>query len=65
MRWPATISERTRQAVDDEVRRIADECHQRALETLRSHREQLDSLARTLLAHETLDEVDAYAAAAL
>ncbi len=57
------ISERTRQAVDDEVRRIADECHQRALETLRSHREQLDSLARTLLAHETLDEVDAYAAA--
>ena len=30
------ISERTRQAIDDEVRRIAEDCHQRALEMLRS-----------------------------
>ena len=58
-------SEHTRQAVDDEVRRIADDCHQRALEMLRTHREQLDSLAQTLLEHETLDEVDAYAAAGI
>jgi cell division protease FtsH len=59
------VSEHTRQAVDDEVRRIADECHARALETLRAHRQQLDSLAHTLLERETLDEVDAYAAAGI
>jgi len=59
------VSERTRQAVDDEVRRIAEECHTRALEMLRAHRGQLDSLAHSLLEHETLDEVDAYAAAGI
>jgi cell division protease FtsH len=59
------VSERTRQAIDDEVRRIAEECHARALETLRDHRPQLDSLAHALLEHETLDEYDAYAAAGI
>jgi cell division protease FtsH len=59
------VSEHTRQAVDDEVRRLADECHAQALETLRTHRQQLDSLAQTLLERETLDEVDAYAAAGI
>jgi cell division protease FtsH len=59
------VSERTRQAIDDEVRRLAEECHARALETLRDHRPQLDSLAHALLEHETLDEYDAYAAAGI
>ena len=59
------VSEHTRQTVDDEVRRIADDCHQRALDMLGAHREQLDSLAHMLLEHETLDEVDAYAAAGI
>jgi cell division protease FtsH len=58
-------SERTRQLVDTEVRRIADECHQHALATLGQHREQLDALAHALLEHETLDEPDAYAAAGI
>ena len=58
-------SEQTRQILDAEVRRIADECHQRALNRLREHREQLDSLAESLLEHETLDEADAYAAAGI
>jgi cell division protease FtsH len=61
----ANTSELTRQILDTEVRKIADECHQRALETLRAHREQLDSLAQALLEHETLDEADAYAAAGI
>ena len=59
------ISEHTREAVDDEVRRLAGECHTRALEMLRTHRSQLETLAHTLLEHETLDEVDAYAAAGI
>ena len=58
-------SERTRQILDDEVPRLTDECHSRALGTLREHRGQLESLARTLLERETLDEPDAYAAASI
>ncbi len=58
-------SERTRQLIDAEVRRIADECHARALNALREHRRQLDALAHELLDRETLDEPDAYAAAGI
>jgi cell division protease FtsH len=56
-------SEATRELVDQEVRRIIDECYRAALEQLREHRDQLESLARALLEHETLDEEDAYKAA--
>jgi cell division protease FtsH len=67
MFFPGTgpSSERTRELVDDEVRHIVDECYERAISTLRSHRPQLDTLAHALLEHETLDEVDAYAAAGI
>ena len=61
----ANTSERTRQILDAEVRKIADECHTRALEMLGTHRPQLDSLAQALLECETLDEPDAYAAAGI
>jgi cell division protease FtsH len=56
-------SEATRELVDREVRRIVEDCYSRAVEQLREHRERLDSLARELLARETLDEDDAYRAA--
>jgi cell division protease FtsH len=56
-------SEATREIVDQEVRRIVEQCYERALSQLREHRSQLDSLAKELLARETLDEADAYAAA--
>jgi cell division protease FtsH len=56
-------SESTRELVDAEVRRIVDECYQRALDRLRENRGRLDSLAKALLENETLDERDAYAAA--
>jgi cell division protease FtsH len=59
------ISEQTRQLLDSEVRRITAECHKHALEILTEHRNQLDGLAHMLLEHETLDEVDAYAAAGI
>src|SRR5579875_622435 len=58
-------SERTRELVDEEVRKIVDECYERALARLREHRDQLDALAKALLEHETLDEADAYAAAGI
>src|SRR5438132_1383956 len=56
-------SESTRELVDAEVRRIVDECYARALGLLRENRERLASLAKALLANETLDEREAYAAA--
>jgi cell division protease FtsH len=56
-------AESTRELVDAEVRRIVDECYQRAVTTLRENRHRLDSLSAALLEHETLDEADAYAAA--
>jgi cell division protease FtsH len=60
---PGAPSERTRQLVDEEVRRIIDECYEEALEILRRERPRLDGLAAALLERETLDELDAYAAA--
>ena len=57
--------ERTRELVDSEVRRIVDECYDRALDELREHREQLDALAAALLERETLDEADAYRVAGI
>jgi len=60
---PNAPSESTRELVDTEVRRIVDECYERALDRLRENRDRLDSLAKALLENETLDERDAYAAA--
>jgi cell division protease FtsH len=58
-------SESLRLLIDDEVRRIADECYLEAVGVLRSHRKSLDSLALALLQHETLDEIAAYEAAGI
>jgi cell division protease FtsH len=57
------VAESTRQLIDVEARRIVEECYEHALGRLGEHRAQLESLARALLDRETLDEVDAYAAA--
>jgi cell division protease FtsH len=57
------VAPATRELVDREARRIVDECHDEAVATLVAHREQLDRLAHALLATETLDEDEAYAAA--
>ena len=52
-----------RQLIDEEVRRIVDECYSAVLDLLRENRPRLDALAEALLAHETLDQDAAYAAA--
>jgi cell division protease FtsH len=58
-------SEETQRMVDEEVRRIVETAHQEATQELSSHRSNLDALVAELLAHETLDQQDAYAAAGL
>jgi cell division protease FtsH len=59
----AEVSPDTQKLVDDEVRRIVDDLHEEVVTLLRENRGKLDSLAKALLEHETLDEEDAYAAA--
>ena len=53
----------TQRLVDEEVRRIVEAAHAQVVALLRQHRDKLDSLAKALLERETLDELDAYAAA--
>lgn len=50
----------TLDVIDDEMRRVVDECYDEACRKLRDHRGQLDSLAAALLENETLEETDAY-----
>ena len=59
----AEVSPATQQRIDDEVRRIVEEAHHEVVSLLKENRSKLDSLAKALLEHETLDEEDAYAAA--
>lgn len=58
-------SETTQRLIDEEVRRIVETAQSEVSDLLRSHRANLDSLVAGLLAHETLNEADAYAAAGL
>jgi len=57
------FSQRTRELMDDEVRRIVDEAHREVVALLRGESDRLDALAEALLARETLDELEAYAVA--
>jgi cell division protease FtsH len=58
-------SEYTHRVVDAEVRRIVETAYDDVSALLRDHRDQLEALAQSLIEHETLDEVDAYAAAGI
>ncbi len=64
--WPADPSgpsDETRKLVDDEVRRILDDCSGTASQVLADNRDKLDALAQALLQRETLEEEEAYAIA--
>ncbi len=61
----AGISDAMLAAVDEEVRRIVDECYAEARRLLRGNRNRLDAIVNQLLIHETLDEPDVYAAAGI
>ncbi len=55
----------TQRLVDEEVHNLVEDAHKDATELLRTHRDQLESLAQALLKAETLDMIDAYKAAGL
>jgi len=59
------VSEATKELIDAEVRRIVDEELDNVRQLLLDNREHLESLVEALLENETLDEVDAYAAAGI
>jgi cell division protease FtsH len=58
-------SQETQRVVDEEVRRLVESAHEEVTQLLEEHRDQLESLAQTLLAAETLDMPDAYDAAGI
>lgn len=53
-------SSQTRQAIEEDVRKLIDEAHVRAMNLLKTHRVELERLALALLEYETLnkDEID-------
>jgi cell division protease FtsH len=66
--WLPGVSETsadTQQLIDHEVHQIVADAQAAATQLLLDHRDQLDALAHALLDVETLDAIDAYAAAGL
>jgi cell division protease FtsH len=59
----AGISDGLLDALDEEVRRITDECYAEARRLLRDNRDKLDAIVAQLLLRESLDEPEIYAAA--
>jgi cell division protease FtsH len=59
----AGVSDATLDAVDEEVRRITDECYSEARRLLKDNRATLDRIVEALLKQETLDEAEVYAVA--
>lgn len=53
-------SEETAREIDIEVKKLIDDAHQRALDILKEHSDELEKLAQTLLEKETISaaEVD-------
>jgi cell division protease FtsH len=61
----AGISDGLLDAVDEEVRRITDECYTEARRLLKENRDKLDAIVAQLLVHESLNEPEIYAAASI
>ena len=61
----AGVSDALLDAVDEEVRRITEECYAEARRLLREHRDKLDAIVVRLLERESLDEPEIYEAAGL
>jgi len=49
------ISANTRNAIDEEVRRIVDDCYATATALLQENRDKLDTMAEALMKYETID----------
>jgi cell division protease FtsH len=61
----AGVSDGLLNAVDEEVRRITDECFAEARRLLKENRGKLDTIVTALLARESLDEAEIYEAAGI
>ncbi|MEY2929911.1 MAG: ATP-dependent zinc metalloprotease FtsH [Pseudomonadota bacterium] len=61
----AGVSEAQLEVVDEEVRGLVNECYSEARRLLRDNRGKLDAIVEQLLARETLDEAEVYAAASI
>jgi cell division protease FtsH len=61
----AGISDGLLNAVDEEVRRICDECYTEARRLVKENRGKLDAIVAQLLVHESLNEPEIYAAAGI
>jgi cell division protease FtsH len=59
------FSDETSRILDEEVRRIVDECHRDAVRMLTENRDRLDRLAEAVLKKDTLDQAEIYAAAGI
>jgi cell division protease FtsH len=55
------FSEETSKLLDEEVRRIVEECHREAVRLLTENRDRLDRLAEAVLKKDTLDQDEIYA----
>ncbi|GAB1821516.1 ATP-dependent zinc metalloprotease FtsH [Herbidospora sp. RD11066] len=62
---PPQAASATLASVDEEARRIVDECYMEAQRLITDNRHRLEGIVAALLDQETLDEADAYAAAGL
>jgi cell division protease FtsH len=62
-RGAGETSEETQRVLDEQVRQLIDAAHREVTAQLTEHRHRLETMARALLKAETLDELDAYAAA--
>lgn len=51
-------SDQTAQVIDDEVKKLIQEAHQRATELMHQHKEQVELMAKMLIEFETLDAQD-------
>jgi cell division protease FtsH len=56
------FSEETARILDEEVRRIVDECHRESVRLLTENRDRLDRLAEAVLKKDTLDQDEIYVA---
>jgi cell division protease FtsH len=61
----SSASQATQQAVDEEARRIVEDAEREVMDLLERERPRLDALAHALLAHETLDQPEAYRVAGI
>ncbi|HUW18045.1 MAG TPA: ATP-dependent zinc metalloprotease FtsH [Sedimentisphaerales bacterium] len=51
-------SERTAEAIDDEIRKVTDEAYKLAKELIEANKDKLENIAKALLKYETLDAED-------